>query len=152
MRKIAILCLLLVGALPALAGSYRPDEIPNVQRMDRRRYVSNPDGILSAGAVARIDSLCASLRERGLAQVAVVAVDDIEGGDVFSFAVELFRSWGVGSAESDNGLGILLVKELREIRFVTGGGLEGILPDALCKRIQLNYMLPAFREGDSAVI
>ena len=56
MRKIAILCLLLVGALPALAGSYRPDEIPNVQRMDRRRYVSNPDGILSAGAVARIDS------------------------------------------------------------------------------------------------
>ena len=66
MRNIAILCLLLVGALPALAGSYRPDEIPNVQRMDRRRYVSNPDGILSAGAVARIDSLCASLRERGL--------------------------------------------------------------------------------------
>lgn len=80
--------------------------------------------------------------------MAVVAVDDIAGGDAFSFAVELFRSWGVGSAESDNGLGILLVKELREIRFVTGGGLEGILPDALCKRIQLNYMLPAFREGD----
>ena len=116
--------------------------------MDRRRYVSNPDGILSAGAVARIDSLCASLRERGLAQVAVVAVDDIAGGDAFSFAVELFRSWGVGSAKSNNGLGILLVKDLREIRFVTGGGLEGILPDALCKRIQLNYMLPAFREGD----
>ena len=148
MRKIAILCLLLACALPALAGTYRPDEIPNVQRMDRRRYVSDPDGILSAGAVARIDSVCASLRERGLAQVAVVAVDDIAGGDTFSFAVELFRDWGVGSAKSNNGLGILLVKDLREIRFVTGGGLEGILPDALCKRIQLNYMLPAFRAGD----
>lgn len=148
MRKIAILCLLLACALPALAGTYRADEIPNVQRMDRRRYVSDPDGILSAGAVARIDSVCASLRERGLAQVAVVAVDDIAGGDTFSFAVELFRDWGVGSAKSNNGLGILLVKDLREIRFVTGGGLEGILPDALCKRIQLNYMLPAFREGD----
>lgn len=148
MRKIAILCLLLACALPALAETYRADEIPNVQRMDRRRYVSDPDGILSAWAVARIDSVCASLRERGLAQVAVVAVDDIAGGDTFSFAVELFRDWGVGSAKSNNGLGILLVKELREIRFVTGGGLEGILPDALCKRIQLNYMLPAFRAGD----
>ena len=148
MRKIAILSLLLACALPALAGTYRADEIPNVQRMDRRRYVSDPDGILSAGAVARLDSVCASLRERGLAQVAVVAVDDIAGGDTFSFAVELFRDWGVGSAKSNNGLGILLVKDLREIRFVTGGGLEGILPDALCKRIQLNYMLPAFREGD----
>ena len=98
--------------------------------------------------MAHIDSVCASLRERGLAQVAVVAVDDIAGGDTFSFAVDLFRSWGVGSAKSNNGLGILLVKDLREIRFVTGGGLEGILPDALCKRIQLNYMLPAFREGN----
>ena len=148
MRNIAILCLLLACALPALAGTYRADEIPNVQRMDRRRYVSDPDGILSPAAVAHIDSVCASLRERGLAQVAVVAVDDIAGGDTFSFAVDLFRSWGVGSAKSNNGLGILLVKDLREIRFVTGGGLEGILPDALCKRIQLNYMLPAFREGD----
>lgn len=148
MRNIAILCLLLACTLPALAGTYRADEIPNVQRMDRRRYVSDPDGILSPAAVAHIDSVCASLRERGLAQVAVVAVDDIAGGDTFSFAVDLFRSWGVGSAKSNNGLGILLVKDLREIRFVTGGGLEGILPDALCKRIQLNYMLPAFREGN----
>ena len=98
--------------------------------------------------MARIDAVCASLRERGLAQVAVVAVDDIAGGDTFSFAVELFGRWGVGGAESDNGLGILLVKDLREIRFVTGGGVEGVLPDALCKRIQLRYMLPAFREGN----
>ena len=148
MKKITILCLLLACALPAFAGTYRPEQIPNVQRMDRQRYVSDPDGILSAEAVARIDSVCASLRERGLAQVAVVAVDDIAGGDTFSFAVELFRGWGVGSAKSNNGLGILLVKELREIRFVTGGGLEGILPDALCKRIQTTYMLPAFRKGD----
>ena len=146
MRKITILCLLLACALPVFAGTYRPEQIPNVQRMDGSRYVSDPDGILSPAAVAHIDS--ASLRERGLAQVAVVAVDDIAGGDPFSFAVDLFRSWGVGSAKSDNGLGILLVKDLREIRFVTGGGLEGILPDALCKRIQLTYMLPAFREGD----
>lgn len=66
MRNIAILCLLLACALPALAGTYRADEIPNVQRMDRRRYVSDPDGILSPAAVAHIDSVCASLRERGL--------------------------------------------------------------------------------------
>lgn len=148
MKRIAILCLLLACALPLVAGTYRTEQIPNVQRMDRRRYVSNPDGILSAGAVARIDSICGALRARGLAQVAVVAVDDIAGGDPFSFAIELFRSWGVGSEKTDNGLGVLLVRDLREIRFVTGGGLEGVLPDAIAKRIQVRYMLPAFREGD----
>ena len=132
----------------ASAGTYRPDEVPNVQLRDRNRYVSNPDGILSEGAVSRIDEVCAALRAKGLAQVAVVAVDDIESGDAFSFAIELFRRWGVGDARNDNGLGVLLVKDRHEIRFVTGGGLEGVLPDAICKRIQMQFMLPAFREDD----
>jgi len=148
MKRSILFCLLLLGAWTAAAGTYRAEQIPDVQRADRRRYVSNPDGILSPRAVARIDSLCGALRERDLAQVAVVAVDDIAADDVFSFAIELFRSWGVGRADVDNGLGILLVKDRREIRFVTGGGLEGVLPDAICKRIQLEYMLPRFREGD----
>lgn len=149
MKRIILISLLLVVFVGrASAGTYRVEEIPNVQLRDARRYVSNPDGILSRASVERLDSICGSLRERGLAQVAVVAVDDIAGGDPFSFAIELFRMWGVGSARSNNGLGILLVKDLREIRFVTGGGLEGILPDALCKRIQLQRMLPFFREGD----
>lgn len=148
MKKLAILLAALFGALTAFAGSYHVQDIPNVQTADARRYVSNPDGILAPWAVARIDSLCASLRAQGLAEVAVVAVDDIAGGDPFGFAIDLFRQWGVGRADNDNGLGVLLVKDLREIRFVTGGGLEGVLTDALSKRIQTRYMLPAFREGD----
>ena len=138
----------LQGENHVFSAAYRAEDIPNVQRADRTRYVSNPDGILSDEAVAHIDRLCAALRERAVAQVAVVAVDDIAGGDVFDFAIDLFSAWGVGQARNDNGLGILLVKDRREIRFVTGGGLEGVLPDAICKRIQLKYMLPAFRQGD----
>lgn len=148
MKKTLLFCLLLLLALSAGAATYRVEDVPNVQRVDPHRYVSNPDGILSDATVARLDALCASLRERGLAQVAVVAVDNIEGGDTFTFAVDLFDSWGVGGKKSNNGLGILLVRDLREIRFVTGGGVEGVLPDALCKRIQTRYMLPAFRDGD----
>ena len=90
MRRFIILCLLLFASLAAQARSYRAEDIPNVQRADRTRYVSNPDGILSPGAVARIDSVCGALRDRAIAQVAVVAVDDIAGGDVFDFAVDLF--------------------------------------------------------------
>lgn len=149
MKKHALLSLLLVGLLvPAFAATYRVDEIPNVQRMDSRRYVSNPDGILSAATTVRLDSLCGALRAHGFAQVAIVAVDDIASGDVFDFGVELFRSWGVGGAESNNGLGVLLVRERHEIRFFTGYGLEGTLPDALCRRIQETYMLPTFRVDD----
>lgn len=152
MRKFLTISLtlfvILFAVLPLSAAGRKVEDIPNVQLRDSRRYTSNPDGILSAQAVERIDAVCASLRERGLAQVAVVAVAEIEGEDVFGFAIDLFRRWGVGGSRSNNGVGILLVKDRREIRFVTGGGVEGVLPDALCKRIQMTCMLPHFRRGD----
>jgi len=144
---LVLLTAALFAVLPSAARAYSVEEIPNVQRADRNRFTSNPDGILTPEAVARIDSICLSLRQRAIAQVAVVAVSEIDG-EPFDFAMKLFSAWGVGRAENDNGLGILLVEQAREIRFVTGPGLEGVLTDALCKRIQLDYMLPRFRNGD----
>ncbi len=147
-EKIAILCLLLVGALPALAGSYRPTRFPMSSAWTGGAMSRIPDGILSRGSRGAHRLPLRVAARTGLAQVAVVAVDDIAGGDAFSVRRRTVPQLGRGSAESDNGLGILLVKELREYASSRAGGLEGILPDALCKRIQLNYMLPAFREGD----
>lgn len=149
MKRLLILMLLVVAlGFSAEARSYRVGDVPNVQLADYRRYVSNPDGILSAEAVSAIDAICLSLKERGVAEVSVVALQNIEPQDCFEFAVSLFEKWGVGDDELDNGLGILLVEDLREVRFVTGYGLEGVLPDALCYRIQQEYMVPYFREGD----
>lgn len=149
LRILLIATLLLIGVASATYGAeYRVSEVPNVQLEDRRRFVSNPDGILSDEAVTRLDSLCFSLRERGIAEVVVVALDDIEPRDMVEFSQELFEGWGVGDDKLDNGLGILLVGDMREIRFHTGYGLEGVLPDALCYEIQQEYMVPYFRDGD----
>ena len=147
MKRLLIISILVLCHITAWSKSYRIEDIPNVQLENRYHFTSNPDGILSSDAVTHIDSVCYNLRNEGLVQIAVVAVEEIKGGDVFDFAYELFSMWGVGS-KSDRGLGILLVEEEREIRFVTGYGIEGILPDAICKRIQTNYMLPYFRDGD----
>ena len=147
MRRFFILLLLVFFYTAADARPSSVEEIPNVQLSNRYKFTSNPDGILSQAAVARIDSICYDLRHRGIAQTAVVAVAEIDSDDVFEFAYELFSLWGVGS-KSNSGIGILLVEEAREIRFVTGYGVEGVLPDAICKRIQMQYMLPYFRNGD----
>ena len=147
MKRYLILLLLAIFCHCAEAREYGIDDIPNVQVENRYRFTSNPDGILSAWAVAKIDSICYDLRHRGIAQTAVVAVAEIDSDDVFEFAYELFSQWGVGN-KSNSGIGILLVEEAREIRFVTGYGVEGALPDAICKRIQTQYMLPYFRNGD----
>lgn len=147
MKRIIFILLLALTAFVAEARPYSVKDVPNVQVENRYRFTSNPDGILSQQAVAAIDSICYDLRHRGIAQTAVVALAEIDNDDVFEFAYELFSEWGVGS-KSDSGIGILLVEEAREIRFVTGYGVEGVLPDAICKRIQTEYMLPHFRRGD----
>ncbi len=147
MKRLLAIILLFIACHATEARPYSVEEIPNVQIGNRYRFTSNPDGILSQGAVAKIDSICYDLRHRGIAQTAVVAVAEIDSDDVFEFAYELFSKWGVGS-KSDSGIGILLVEQAREIRFVTGYGVEGVLTDAMCKRIQTQYMLPYFRDGD----
>ena len=142
---VVVLCLVVEGVE---AKSYRVNDVANVQLRDSRRFVTNPDGILSDDAVQSLDSICYALKESGLAQVVVVALSDISPRDMFSFSQELFEGWGVGDKELQNGLGILLVGDMREIRFHTGYGLETALPDALCHRIQQEFMVPYFRAGD----
>ena len=147
-RLFTALILTLTMSVGISADPYALKDIPNVQLADRSRYTTSPDGILSEEAVTEIDRICDSLHTAGIAQIAVVAVRDIASDDVFTFAHRLFSSWGVGSKENDNGLGIILVLDKREIRFVTGYGLEGVLPDAICKRIQQEYMVGPLGDGD----
>lgn len=121
--------------------------IPN-QKLINGSYVSNPDDILEATTIAQLDSLLESLEKQTTAQVAVVAIASIGDQDLFDFAQELFNNWGIGQKSNDNGLLILFVRDSHTIRFHTGYGMEAILTDALCKRIQRDFMVPEFKNGN----
>lgn len=140
--------LLLLSVVCAWAKVYRVEDVPMVHLSDRTRYVSNPDNILSSQAVATMDSLLFSLEEKTGIQVLVVAVTGIEGGDCFDFAYRLGKENGVGQAKRDNGLVVLLSTDERCVQFATGYGLEGVMPDAICKRIQQKYMVEHLAAGD----
>jgi uncharacterized protein len=140
--------LTLLGALSIQAKEYTIQEIPMVHLQDRTRYVSNPDGILSESAVSTIDNILYHLEQKTGIQTLVVVVTGIEGGDCFEFAYQLGKEKGVGQKGRDNGLVILLSTDERCIQFATGYGLEGVLPDAICKRIQNRYMIEPFSKGD----
>ena len=120
---------------------YTPTTIPMVHLEDRTRYACNPDGILSAHAVSTMDSIFYALEQQTGIQTVVAVVGEIDPADCFEFAHALFTAQGVGQQGKDNGLVILLSTEERCIQFVTGYGLEGSLPDAICKRIQSKYMV-----------
>ena len=142
-----VAALVLVLSAHVLLAQSTVTSIPN-QKLINGSYVSNPDGILDDTTVVRIDSLLGTLEAKASVQVAVVAVESIGEADVFEFAQTLFTNWGIGSKENDNGLLLLLVKQSHTIRFHTGYGIEGVLPDVVCKRIQRDYMVPEFKNGN----
>jgi uncharacterized protein len=139
-----ILTLLFLVSVVMLPAQSTVESIPN-QKLINGSYVSNPDEILDATTVFQLDTLLASLEKRTTAQVAVVIVESIGEQDIVDFAQMLFTTWGIGNKERDNGLLVLLVKDQRTVRFHTGYGLEGILPDITCKRIQREVMVPEFK-------
>lgn len=125
---------------------YTPDNLPKVHLQDKTRYAIDPDGILTPAARDSIDHMLYRLEQQTGIQTVVAVVTSIGEADCFDFCHELLNSWGVGQKGKDNGLVILLVTDQRCIQFYTGYGLEGPLPDALCKRIQTRDMIPYLKD------
>ena len=148
MKRFALVLLMILGTLLATAKVYKPSDIKPVHLQDRNRYVCNPDGILSQDAVNRIDAAFRAIEDSTGIQTLVAVVGDIDPNDCFEFAHQLGETVGVGRSSSDNGLVILLSTGERCIQFATGYGIEGILPDALCKRVQVRYMNPRFADDE----
>lgn len=120
---------------------YTTKNIPKVHLQDKTRYVCNPAGILSTEACDNIDRMLYALEQQTGIETVVAVVPSIGQEDCFDFSHQLLNEWGVGKKEKNNGLVILLVTDQRCIQFYTGYGLEGDLPDAICKRIQTKYKI-----------
>ena len=127
---------------------YTVDNLPKVHLQNKMQYVCNPAGILSKAACDSIDSMLYALELQTGIETVVAVVPSIGEEDCFDFCHQLLNQWGVGKKDKNNGLVILLVTDQRCIQFYTGYGLEGVLPDAICKRIQTKYMIPYLKDGN----
>lgn len=146
MKAPAIIFFFLLYTTLTGAQPYSPQSVPNT-RLINGSYVSNPDGILSSSSVSQINQILSGLESKTTVQVAVVVLRSIGEADHIEFAQQLFDLWKIGRAKKDNGLLVLMVEDQHQIRFQTGLGLEGVLPDVFCKRIQMEEMIPLFKGG-----
>ena len=116
-------------------------------------YVTDLSSVISPSVKDSINFYCRFAKDSLGAEIAVLTLPGIDTGSYGSlheFGTELYNRWNLGDKKKNRGLLILLVTnpDEREISFVTGYGLEGLLPDAYCKRIQSNIMVPLMRDGD----
>ena len=151
LQTILFACLIAVTAWAAgdSVKEYKSvDDVPNVRLTDARWYVTDPSNILAPAAKDTINAILGRLEKSTGIETAVVMLPSIGENDIFDFSTSLFRKWGIGKKKSDNGLLILFVMDQHKVRFSTGYGIEGTMTDAMSKRIQMQYMVPAFKRSD----
>lgn len=111
-------------------------------------FVNDFAGVIDQETEQYIQNIAVQLQEKTTAQVVVVTIDSLEGEILEEYAVKLYREWGIGTAEKNNGVLILVSIGDRVSRIEVGYGLEGALPDGKTGRIQDDYMIPEFQNGD----
>ena len=82
-------------------------------------------------------------------QIQIFTTTDLQGYNIADFAQRLGEGWGVGQAETNNGIVIVYKPKTDstngEVTIQTGYGIEALIPDAICKRIIDCEMIPCFR-------
>ncbi|QBR71443.1 hypothetical protein CU048_09285 [Beijerinckiaceae bacterium] len=111
------------------------------------RVVDQANVIPEAVAETLTQKLAALEAKSGI-QLVVATVTSLEGDEIEPYANALFRAWGLGEKDKNNGVLVLVAPQQHKVRIEVGYGLEGTLTDALSKIIITNAMTPRFKTGD----
>ena len=119
----------------------------SVPRPTEYKYVNDYARIVDQNSAAQIIDLGRELEQKTGAQAIVVTVNTTNDIPIEDYANTLFRKWGIGRANKDNGLLVLLSLRDKKWRVEVGRGLEGAIPDALSNRIMQELGSFAFSKG-----
>ncbi len=87
------------------------------------------------------------LEDKTGAQATVVVIDSLEGETIESYANGIFRNWGIGQKDKNNGLLILLSVKEKKWRVEVGTGLEGAITDIYSSRVMNEFAVPKFKQN-----
>lgn len=138
---LALFAAVLVSCLPlGVQGYYNPGEPSG--------FVNDFADIIPAAEEVALEETLRSFQAASSNEIAVVTIESLEDDTIEGFAVRLFEDWGIGTAEDDNGILLLIAEQDREMRIEVGYGLEGALTDAQSFAIIDTILKPAFRNEE----
>lgn len=79
------------------------------------------------------------------AQFAILIVPSTLPESIEQYSFRVAEDWKLGRKNIDDGLLLLIAKNDRKIRIEVGYGLEGVIPDAIAKRIISETITPYFK-------
>ena len=137
----ALLCALLCMALltaPALAVVQAPENT----------YVGDYAGVLSDATEDYIMTQNETLTAATGGAIVVVTVDFLDGMEIDDYAYEIFNDWGIGDADADNGLLLLLAIGEENYYALQGSGIQNALTASKLDDYLWNYLESDFAAGD----
>lgn len=119
-------------------------DVPNPPK---NGYVLDQTQTLTKEEIYTMNRMGIELQKKTKAQVAVLMIPTLDGEDVSDYANRVFRTWGIGDKEKNNGVLFLVALKDKQMRIEVGYGLEGTINDAKAGEILDDYAIPYFQKG-----
>ena len=120
----------------------------NLKHIAFQTSVYDEINLLSPSEKATLEEKLIRYSDSTSTQIVLVTINSTEGEYINYLGAEWLTKWGIGQADKDNGILILLAKNDRKIGINTGFGVEHLLTDALSKRIIERDIIPYFKRDD----
>jgi uncharacterized protein len=131
-----------LALVQSLAGCGAAEE----QAAPATPVVDSADILPAAEEAALNRKLTDYWKESGTALV-VFSVPSLEGKTIEKYAFDLFNERGIGDADTDRGLLLLVAPNERELRIEIGCGLEAVITNQEAASV-IEDVTPIFRRGD----
>jgi uncharacterized protein len=142
-RAPRLLLLASLALLLAAPAAWSAKEVPFLGAR-----VNDLAGIVPPPLRESLETKLADLERRTGAQVAVLAMDSLEGDSIEDYAVRVFQTWKLGRKGVNNGVLFVVARQERRMRIEVGYGLEDRLTDARSRQILDDIVRPHFRAGN----
>jgi uncharacterized protein len=146
-RLFTIFLMLLVSGFASAQKDFDPEALLK-QRPATQRLVNDFTGTLTPDQQQALEKKLVDFDDSTSTQIAVVIIPSLNGNDVSDYNLKLGRAWGVGGKQFNNGVVLLIAKQDHKLNIATGYGVEGALPDATCKEIIDQVIVPKFKGDD----
>lgn len=110
--------------------------------------VTDLTGTLTSNQTLALEGKLETFEQQKGSQIAVLLVPSTQPETVEQYSIRVAEQWKLGRKNVDDGVLLLVAKNDRALRIEVGYGLEGVIPDAIAKRVVEEIILPRFRAGD----
>lgn len=112
-------------------------------------YFNDYANVVSPATAQQLNQTLEDFERQTSEQIVVAVFPKMQSdSSVDDYTERVASSWRVGHKDKNNGAVLFVFIQEHRIFIQTGYGLEGVLPDALCKRIIDEQITPRFKVGD----